>query len=51
MVNAAERWLAHRSVPKLNVMVRGDNHTTQRFYSRLGYGYDNVSVLSKRLSG
>ena len=49
MMRACETWLARRGVPKLNVMVRGDNAATRAFYGALGYGADDVVVLSRRL--
>jgi ribosomal protein S18 acetylase RimI-like enzyme len=50
MMQACEAWLVERNVPKLNVMVRHDNAPTRDFYTSLGYGLDNVVVLSRRLS-
>jgi len=49
MMRACETWLSRRGVPKLNVMVRGDNAVTRAFYGALGYGADDVVVLSRRL--
>jgi ribosomal protein S18 acetylase RimI-like enzyme len=49
MMRACEAWLARRGVAKLNVMVRGDNIATREFYAKLGYGADDVVVLSRRL--
>jgi ribosomal protein S18 acetylase RimI-like enzyme len=49
MMRACETWLARRGVPKLNVMVRVDNAATRSFYAALGYGADEVVVLSRRL--
>lgn len=48
MMTAAEDWLRARGVPKLNVMVRRENLAVTRFYAALGYGEDDVVVLSKR---
>ena len=49
MMAACEAWLRERGVPKLNIMVRGDNSTARGFYERLDYGTDDVMVLSRRL--
>lgn len=49
MMAACESWLREREVPKLNIMVRGDNGAARSFYERLGYATDDVVVLSLRL--
>jgi ribosomal protein S18 acetylase RimI-like enzyme len=49
MMRACEAWLRDRGVPKLNLMVRGDNQATVDFYRALGYAQDDVLVLSRRL--
>lgn len=49
IMQAAEDWLLARGVWKLNLMVRRDNEAVKDFYTVLGYGEDEVSVLSKRL--
>jgi ribosomal protein S18 acetylase RimI-like enzyme len=49
MMRAGETWLAERQVPKCNLMVRADNEAVQAFYAALGYGRDDVVVLSRRL--
>ncbi len=51
MMSAAERWLGERGVPKLNLMVRGDNEEVKGFYRALGYADDDVVVFSRRLDG
>ena len=48
MMRAAERWVAERGVPKIQLMVRADNAATVAFYEAIGYGVEPVSVLSKR---
>lgn len=48
-MRACEDWLSDRGIPKLNLMVRGQNESTAAFYAALGYGRDDVVVLSKRL--
>jgi ribosomal protein S18 acetylase RimI-like enzyme len=50
MMRACEAWLAARGVPKLNVMLRDDNAEAVGFYAALGYGRDEVVVLSRRLA-
>lgn len=49
MMKAAWRWLGERGVPKLNLMVRSDNNDVIGFYRALGFGTDEVLVLSRRL--
>lgn len=49
MMQACESWLAKRGVPKLNIMVRGDNAPARGFYESLGYALDDVVVLSRRM--
>lgn len=49
MMRACEAWLVERDVPKLNIMVRGDNAAARGFYESLDYGLDDVVVLSRRL--
>jgi len=49
MMRACEAWLAEREIPKVNLMVRGDNESGRAFYDALGYDRDDVVVLSHRL--
>ena len=49
MMRACEAWLQARGVPKLNIMIRGDNADACGFYSTLGYDTDDVVVMSRRL--
>jgi ribosomal protein S18 acetylase RimI-like enzyme len=49
LMEACEAWLADRDVPKVNLMVRGDNDEARGFYAALGYVVDDVVVLSRRL--
>lgn len=49
MMEAAERWLADRGAPKVQLMVREDNAAAAGFYRRLGYERGRVAVLQKRL--
>jgi ribosomal protein S18 acetylase RimI-like enzyme len=48
MMRACEVWLMARDVPKLNLMIRADNADAVGFYSTLGYGNDDVVVMSRR---
>ncbi len=49
MMRAAEDWLRGRGVPKLNLMVRGDNAVATGFYQAIGYDRSDVIVLQKFL--
>lgn len=46
---AAENWLRARDVPKLNLIVRGDNTQALGFYERLGYIEEPNRQLGRRL--
>ena len=46
---AAEAWLVARGCPKIQFMVRSDNHSVLAFYDRLGYARQDVVVLGRRL--
>ena len=50
MMRAAESWLRARGVPKLNLMVRGDNAAATGFYEAIGYERSDVIVLQKFLT-
>jgi ribosomal protein S18 acetylase RimI-like enzyme len=45
----AERLLAERGCPKLNLQVRAGNDAMIAFYAALGYGPDGAVSLGKRL--
>ena len=49
MMHVCETWLAGRDVPKIDLMVRAGNDEARAFYDALGYGHDDVVVMSKRL--
>lgn len=49
IMRACETWLSARDVPKIDLMVRTENHDVIAFYTALGYGHDDVVVMSKRL--
>jgi ribosomal protein S18 acetylase RimI-like enzyme len=51
LVEAAERWVTARGIPKLMLMVRHDNVPVLGFYAALGYDVNEVSTLGKRLVG
>lgn len=48
IMQAAETWLREHGVPKVHVMVRGENAAVQGFYRELGYETQEVVVLGKR---
>jgi ribosomal protein S18 acetylase RimI-like enzyme len=49
MMQACEAWLHARDVTKLNVIIRADNADACGFYAALGYGIEDVTVMSRRL--
>lgn len=49
LVHVAERDLAARGCPKVNLQIRTDNLAAVRFYESLGYVDDAVVSLGKRL--
>jgi ribosomal protein S18 acetylase RimI-like enzyme len=49
MMAAAEAWLVERAVPKIELMVRGENEAVRAFYRRLGYAESNVRVMERWL--
>ena len=49
MMRACENWCRVRQVPKLQLMIRGDNAPTQAFYDRIGYVRSDVLVMTKVL--
>ena len=49
MMRACETWLTARDVPKIDLMVRTENDAVLAFYHAIGYGRDEVYVMSKRL--
>ena len=49
LVHAAEDWLIGVGAPKVQLMVRVDNHQVAAFYRQLGYGSQDVLVLGRRL--
>jgi ribosomal protein S18 acetylase RimI-like enzyme len=51
MMEACERWVAERGIPKIQLMVREDNRDVIAFYEHLGYERSDVVVLGRRLDG
>jgi ribosomal protein S18 acetylase RimI-like enzyme len=49
LFDAAEQWLRARVVPKLQLMVRADNHAAMAFYRRIGLEEQGVAVLGRFL--
>lgn len=49
MMRAAEDWICAQGVPKIQLMVRGDNAATQAFYDAIGYARSDVVVMAKVL--
>ena len=49
MMEEVERWCRDRGVPKLQLMVRGDNAAVHAFYERIGYARSDVVVMAKVL--
>lgn len=45
---AAEDWLKALGSPKIQLMVRGDNHIARGFYDAIGYELQDVVTLAKR---
>ena len=51
LMAAAEAWLVERGCPKIQLMVRGDNHAAKGFYAAIGYEVQDVVTLGKRFGG
>ncbi len=49
LMEQAEAWLKARGCPKIQLMVRSDNHTARGFYDALGYELQDVVTIGKRL--
>ncbi len=49
LVQEAERLLAQRGCPKLNLQVRSSNTQAIAFYRKLGYAQDDVLSFGRRL--
>ena len=48
LMQAAEDWLKALGCPKIQLMVRGDNHTARGFYDAIGYELQDVVTIGKR---
>ena len=51
LVEAAERWLTDRDVPKAELMIRRENTAATEFYRRIGYRQESRTVMGRRLDG
>ena len=49
LMQSAERWLADRDVPKVQLMVRDTNTVAVGLYERLGYDNSHTIVLGRWL--
>ncbi|ATY34100.1 GNAT family acetyltransferase [Sphingomonas psychrotolerans] len=49
LMAAAEDWLRARGAPKLQLMVRADNHAALGFYEKLGLEWQQVVTLGRFL--
>jgi hypothetical protein len=50
IMRAAEAWVRARGMPKLQLMVRVSNAVATGFYQAIGYGTEEVVVMSKRFA-
>ena len=48
---AAEHWLRRAGVPKVQLMVRSDNHAAMDFYAAQGLDRQDVAVFGRFLTG
>ncbi|MFD1035247.1 GNAT family acetyltransferase [Sphingomonas hankookensis] len=48
---AAEDWLRTAGVPKVQLMVRSDNHAAMAFYAACGLDRQDVAVFGRFLTG
>ena len=49
MMQAAEMWLRDKGAPKLQFMVREENGSALKFYTKLGFERQSVINLGRRL--
>jgi ribosomal protein S18 acetylase RimI-like enzyme len=49
LVEAAERWVAERGIPKLQLMIRESNTEVIRFYERIGFENAPRVIMQKWL--
>ena len=50
MIEAAEKWLGAKGVPKVLLLVRRENAKVLGFYETLGYSLNDVTVMQKTLT-
>nr|WP_240950316.1 GNAT family acetyltransferase [Novosphingobium sp. ERN07] len=48
LMQAAEDWLKALGSPKIQLMIRGDNHAARGFYDAIGYELQDVVTIGKR---
>lgn len=48
-MHAAESWLTHRGVWKLNLLVRAENEAVRSFYEKLGYEVESRLCMARKL--
>ena len=48
-MRAAEGWLTHRGVWKLNLLVRAENEAVRSFYEKLGYEVEPRLCMARKL--
>ena len=51
LMAAAEVWLANRQLPKMQLMIRPDNHAVRDFYVALGFAEKPRLVMDKWFDG
>jgi ribosomal protein S18 acetylase RimI-like enzyme len=51
LMDAAEVWLRHRGIWKMQLLIRSDNSAARGFYKRLGYGDTGAVCFQKVISG
>lgn len=49
IVRAAEEWLGHRGVWKVNLLVRSENDKIRGFYEALGYDVNPVFCMARKI--
>jgi ribosomal protein S18 acetylase RimI-like enzyme len=51
LMTSAQNWLSQRDVPKIQLMVRGDNADAVAFYAAIGLERQDVITLGRFLTG
>jgi ribosomal protein S18 acetylase RimI-like enzyme len=49
LMRTCEQWVRDRQIPKIQLMVRAENHDVIDLYEHLGYELSEVAVLGRRL--